>query len=136
MALGTNIAEFEADLEKFAATIGVEFSVVVRKVVVDLYTRITVLTPVLTGRARASWMLDKDETTDAVAEEGADAIAKNAAQLAKISAIDFNPFVTWWIYNNLPYIVPLEYGHSKKSPAGMVRVALAEIESEIKEYSV
>ncbi|WP_256203847.1 MULTISPECIES: hypothetical protein [unclassified Pseudomonas] len=27
--------------------------------------------------------------------------------------------------NNLPYAIPLEYGHSTQAPAGMVRVTLA-----------
>ncbi|MNJ81742.1 hypothetical protein D3C77_807050 [compost metagenome] len=32
---------------------------------------------------------------------------------------------TAFIVNNLPYAIPLEYGHSSQAPAGMVRVTLA-----------
>lgn len=37
------------------------------------------------------------------------------------------------IYNNVEYIVPLEYGHSKKqAPAGMVRITLRQYKKYIR----
>lgn len=36
------------------------------------------------------------------------------------------------IFNNVEYIVPLEYGHSKQSPAGMVRITLKEFQVYLK----
>jgi hypothetical protein len=36
-----------------------------------------------------------------------------------------------WIYNNLPYIERLEFGHSQQAPLGMVRISIAEIETEL-----
>ncbi len=41
-------------------------------------------------------------------------------------ALDARPEMTI-IYNNVEYIVPLEYGHSKQAPQGMVRVSIADI---------
>ncbi len=41
-------------------------------------------------------------------------------------ALDVRPEMTI-IYNNVEYIVPLEYGHSKQAPQGMVRVSIADI---------
>jgi len=41
-------------------------------------------------------------------------------------SIDVRPDSTW-IYNNVEYIVPLEYGHSKQAPQGMVRLSIADI---------
>jgi len=38
---------------------------------------------------------------------------------------DFTVGQTVYLLNNLPYSVPLEYGHSKKAPQGMVRMTLA-----------
>jgi hypothetical protein len=32
---------------------------------------------------------------------------------------------TIFIQNNVPYAIPLEYGHSKQAPAGMVRITVA-----------
>jgi hypothetical protein len=36
------------------------------------------------------------------------------------------PGTTQWVFNNVPYIVPLEYGHSQQAPAGMARITAAE----------
>jgi len=34
---------------------------------------------------------------------------------------------TFWLVNNLPYAIPIEYGHStRKAPQGMLRIAIAE----------
>lgn len=33
-----------------------------------------------------------------------------------------------WITNNVPYSVPLEYGHSGQAPDGMVRVTMADVQ--------
>jgi len=33
----------------------------------------------------------------------------------------------WDVVNGVPYIVPLEFGHSRQAPAGMVRVSIAEL---------
>jgi hypothetical protein len=35
--------------------------------------------------------------------------------------------------NNLPYAVPLEYGHSKQAPGGMVRITLARFQQIVDE---
>lgn len=39
------------------------------------------------------------------------------------------PFGIIWIYNNVPYIVKLENGHSKQAPAGMVEGALHDLQT-------
>lgn len=33
----------------------------------------------------------------------------------------------YWLSNNLPYIERLEYGYSKQTPAGMVRLSIEEV---------
>lgn len=40
---------------------------------------------------------------------------------------------TIYISNNLPYIVALEFGHSKQAPNGMVGVATANLKKKIDE---
>lgn len=34
--------------------------------------------------------------------------------------------VTQWVYNDVPYIVLLEYGSSRQAPGGMARITAAE----------
>jgi hypothetical protein len=38
-----------------------------------------------------------------------------------------------YIVNNLPYAIPLEYGHSTQAPSGMVRVTLARFQQIVQE---
>lgn len=40
-------------------------------------------------------------------------------------AIEFKAGQTAFIVNNLPYAIPLEFGHSTQAPSGMVRVTVA-----------
>lgn len=40
-------------------------------------------------------------------------------------AIEFKAGMTAFIVNNLPYAIPLEFGHSTQAPGGMVRVTVA-----------
>lgn len=81
------------------------------------------------GRLRANWFVTigttSTATTDQVDPSGAQAIA--AAQAALSS---FKAGSDIYIVNNLPYAVPIEYGHStKQAPAGVVRVTLAEVDA-------
>jgi len=72
------------------------------------------------GRARSNWFVGgsvTDKTTDATNKSmGASSIASGL------------PDDLWnnkaFLYNNLPYIEALEYGHSTQAPAGFVRVSL------------
>ena len=38
-----------------------------------------------------------------------------------------------WITNNVPYSVPLEYGHSGQAPDGMVRVTMADVQKYVRD---
>lgn len=57
-------------------------------------------TPILTGTARAGWLRFPEGTSA--------------------------PGTTQWIYNNVPYILKLEYGSSRQAPEGMARITAAE----------
>lgn len=119
-----NAFDFAADLEKAAQVLGVDSA---REAAVTLaltlINKVSLRTPVDTGRARANWFLAEGapriETTESTTPED-----HNAVSLTGRSVI----FIT----NSLPYIVPLEYGHSKQAPYGMLRIAIAEVMAEIK----
>jgi hypothetical protein len=68
-----------------------------------------------------------------VEKDIATGIAREQLQKLSVSPKDLAHSV-WWIYNNLPYAIALEYGHSRQAPNGMVRIALAEIEAEVSGY--
>jgi len=127
-----NLFRFESDLKKFAEQIDVDVGKVVRRVALDLYAKITMRTPVDTGRARASWGIDVGRPSNYVAGERLGG-SENITQMAKLRAVTDKRLgeTTIWLFNNLPYIVPLEYGHSGQAPNGMVRISVAEVEAEL-----
>lgn len=109
--------DFAADLEKAAQVLGVQS---VREAAVTLALtldkKIVEKTPVDTGRAQANWFVAEGaprlDTTESTVPAARPAL--------KGESVIF-------ITNSLPYIVPLEYGHSKQAATGMVRVSLAEV---------
>jgi len=95
-----------------------------KKLAFDVLEGIVVMTPVDTGRAKGNWFV----TLVAPAVEydwakrdpgGGVTISEGSTRIQALSA-----YGAIYITNNLPYIVPLEKGHSRQSPAGMVRLTL------------
>ena len=119
-----------------------------KKIAIDLFGRIIEKNPVgnpdlwkrkyrppgyVGGRSRGNWQIsvgtpgtsstvnfDKDAATGTPVSAMQEAEAFGNLAVAK-------PGGTIWIFNNVRYIKRLEDGHSKQAPAGMVKVALAEI---------
>lgn len=75
------------------------------------------------GRFRGNWQFSIDSPAtgelDVVDRSGNETIAQLKAQVAALTIGQ-----TAYIVNNLPYAIPLEYGHSTQAPSGMVRVTL------------
>lgn len=94
---------------------------IVKKTVFDLTSSIIKDTPVDSGRARANWQVSFNNSVGDISnnldKSGSEAISKASTQINSNKI----PYV-YWIQNNLPYIQRLEYGWSKQSPTGMVRI--------------
>lgn len=130
----SNIKEFERDLRLFQNVIvPEELNKLVQRLSLQVLRRVVLKTPVDTGRARGNWIvavnripqgiveiekLTRQEATDLSLSRGIPVIEKS------------KPFTAISIANNLPYIGVLEFGGSKQAPQGMVRVTLAEIQSQ------
>lgn len=113
---------------------------VVRKICFDLASKIIYRTPVDTGRARANWQasinapnLSQLTSTD----KGGGSAVLRAVDTAKDA-----PGNIFYLTNNLPYIMKLEYGgyndgpktmggYSRQAPRGMVRISIAEIKAQL-----
>ncbi|MEZ0194280.1 hypothetical protein AB9U01_09465 [Pseudomonas qingdaonensis] len=80
------------------------------------------------GRFRGNWQFSIDSPAtgelDRIDRSGNDTIAQLEAQVEALTIGQ-----TAYIVNNLPYSVPLEYGHSTQAPSGMVRVTLANFQA-------
>lgn len=84
------------------------------------------------GRFRGNWQFSIDTPSDGVLDQidvsGNVSIAVLKAQVQSLTAGQ-----TAYIVNNLPYGIPLEYGHSTQAPGGMVRITLARFQQIVDE---
>lgn len=84
------------------------------------------------GRFRGNWQFSIGAPTegelDQVDPAGGVTLAKLRLQVEQLTIGQ-----TAYIVNNLPYAVPLEYGHSKQAPGGMVRITLARFQQIVDE---
>lgn len=121
-------SSFSLALERFGEKAVGKTQVIVRKVALDLFRGIVMDTPVDTGRARANWQVSigrpalgqikHDSGSGQLAAEAAIGAGTPSIQAAKGD-------VAIYLTNNVPYIVPLEEGHSGQAPEGMVRKNIA-----------
>lgn len=126
-----DVHSFNRNITQFANFIGILPEQAVKKIALDLYVRITRKTPVLTGRARASWNIgigQPDTTVPPVGVYGDQGPSKTNV----LAQVDSRLPVVW-ITSNLPYITELENGHSQKAPAGMVKISIAEEQAKFAE---
>jgi len=85
-------------------------------------------TPVDTGRARGNWFASIGDMSSATSETRSenDAIISATMTAQKAGGAVFT------LTNNLHYILGLEYGRSKQSPAGIVRLTVEEINNDLR----
>lgn len=100
----------------------------VRKIVFGVYYNVVLGSPVDTGRFVGNWQIGLGVIPSGVLEvKQADrnyqaAYGHSILDKAKAGGVIY-------IANNLPYALPLEYGHSQQAPHGMVRMTLANIDT-------
>jgi hypothetical protein len=84
------------------------------------------------GRFRGNWQFSigvpVEGELDQIDPAGGVTLAKLRLQVEQLTIGQ-----TAYIVNNLPYAVPLEYGHSKQAPGGMVRITLARFQQIVDE---
>lgn len=126
---------FDAGLEQFAKVLDIAPRVVMRRIVLDVHTRITNRTPVATGRAKASWDVKNGTPSNFIPPitvgkvNPASAAGKDVSnQIASITGT-----MPVYITTAIDYMKYLENGSSQQAPAGMVRISMAEIEIEIED---
>lgn len=146
--------QFAQTLDWIALAIEGDMEAIVKKVCIDIFSRIAERTPIDTGRARANWNISfgSEPPTEEESFGGFDDIKKSkkkgktgrSQQVAqvlrnKIDGFDFDLTDEYIIiYNNVHYIEYLENGTSRQAPAGMVAVTLTEFDyhlsNEVRKY--
>lgn len=110
---------------QFAEKTASKLDLAVRKISLELFSRVILRTPVDTGRARANWQVAigriPDGTLQLEDKAGTATISKASAAAAGVKAGDVINLV-----NNLPYGPRLEDGWSGQAPAGMVALSIQE----------
>lgn len=139
----TETDKFALAVAKFAKKAGVRQDAVVRKVVLDIGTRVVARSPVgnpslwkhpatkgyTGGRFRANWQYGEGFVPTGVLEakdkSGSNTIASIARQLRPEGAALRVHYLT----NNLPYAMRLETGWSTQAPSGMVAITVREFQN-------
>lgn len=121
------LGDTESDIKK-------DGELAVKKAAIKVFSKIIRMTPVgnadlwksnykpigyVGGRARSNWFIGASLsgiTTESTKDKGAGYVA--SALPKKLLGHKT------YLFNNLPYIESLEYGHSTQAPSGMVRVSL------------
>jgi len=116
---------FSVDIRKWTEGAKDKVDVVIRKVALEMFSRVIQKSPVDTGRFKGNWQVAIGSVPSGTVEiddkEGTATIAKVTAATLELKAGQ-----TIYLVNNLPYANRLEYGHSKQAPNGMVRLTLLE----------
>lgn len=138
----TGSQSFSLSLAEFAKAAPEQARTVVRKVSQEVLTKVVMRTPVgnpslwkskppagyVGGRLRANWHATFGAPSFQVTAErdpaGTATIMRGTSTINRAYG-DHDIYIT----NSLPYAIPVEYGHSKQAPVGMVRITVAEFQT-------
>jgi len=126
----TNLAKFNAELEKAAEKIHGDCEKFHKSVCLEVLSRIVLRTPVDTGRARGNWMVEIGRPAVGVLDVKGSAgeMASTSINKGITKLSDIPPFSLVHITNNLEYISYLEYDRrSKQFPEGFLEITLTEM---------
>lgn len=132
---------FSDDLAKFEAKTSEKLDLSVRKIALELFSRVILRSPVANpaswknpdpsyvgGRFRANWQVSigaiPNGTLELIDKTGQATISEATAKAAGVEAGD-----VIYLTNNLPYGPKLEEGYSQQAPAGMVSLSIQEFQS-------
>jgi len=125
-----NAKQFSIDLTRWGTSLEKEQAPqFIRKIALELLKKVTMKSPVDTGRFRANWMVGiggADETTT-------DSTVNDAMMRGSIVLTGYKTLKQIHISNNLPYAAALEHGHSQQAPLGVAEISVAEIEAHFNE---
>lgn len=117
---------FSRDLKKFSEKTKRNIRDVWHGALYDVGSMIIVQSPVDTGRFRLNWNFKIGEVDTSTTEKTASKIEAINESTGKLLGALGNLEIgeVFYMSNNLPYAIPLEYGHSEQAPTGMVRTSV------------
>lgn len=116
---------FEAQINQWITKAKGNIDLVVRKVALEMFSRVIQKSPVSTGRFKGNWQVAIGNipygTLDLTDPSGTATMSAVDAAVLGLKAGDII-----YLVNNLSYAERLEYGWSKQAPQGMVRTTIQE----------
>ena len=128
-------SNFKTVIPRFLKKVKITSVENLRIFVLDLASAFIEGSPVDTGRFARAWhasfgTMEKWQPPEAIygADGGRVAYAEIAAKVQTLTFEQLENFI--YLHNNLPYAIPLEYGHSKiQAPHGIVRPVIAQVKA-------
>ena len=123
------------NISKLAEAYKVRTETIVRKIVLDLFVRVVKGSPVDTGRFKGAWLVGSGAMPSFVmgrTDKSPGGSINSMTQIELNGVLKQPVDQPFWLANNLPYAVRLEYGYSQQAPSGMVRIAVREYEQIIR----
>lgn len=114
---------FAANLNALCQRAGDKAELVVRKTALELQSQMIERSPVDTGRFKGNWQAGIGGVNEA-ANDSADKSGAAALGRTQVALATWKPGMSIVLSNSLPYARPLEEGHSKQAPYGMVRLTV------------
>lgn len=117
-----NIYAFDQFMRNIVPEVEGQIGKMRRWIAVEIWSQVTRMSPVDTGRFRASWNISEGSPDMSTQPEG------NHGPPSR-SHVSDRPFEKTFVSNGLPYGERLEFGWSRQAPQGMVRITIAEMET-------
>jgi hypothetical protein len=115
------MSSFALQMKKFENLTEKKAEAIFKKVCFELSSDIIATTPVDSGRAKGNWQPDINSVASGIIEvediQGSATVTKVGTSTNNLKLGQY-----FTLTNNLPYILRLEYGYSRKSPNGMVDI--------------
>lgn len=118
------MGQFSIDVSAWCAQVPKDADKIYRKVCIEVSRGVIMMSPVDEGRFRGNWQAAIGSPPSQPIERKDKSGGVTVADAVSVAA-QLRTGMTFFLVNNLPYALPLEYGHSKQAPAGMVRVTVA-----------
>ncbi len=124
MATSRGFAQFSRRMAFLSKKFGKNTEKAIKRAAIAADDTVVTMTPVDTGRARANWIVSFRKPSTAklkgTDKSGSGTQAKGLAVINRWTVVAGPIFIT----NNLPYIVSLDEGSSRKAPEGMSAAAI------------
>lgn len=117
-----DLRDISSLVKEITEDLGIDARNAVNKIGLDLWSDVTQIAPVDTGRYRAAWNLNENTPDTSVPPAGK---GPNSVPAPATPGLAQGIFPVLFLTNALPYAAVLEDGTSTKAPDGILSVALA-----------